>query len=351
MSVKPAKVQFNGGELSPWLEGRTDIAKYDKTAKLCRNFIPLTEGSLKRRGGSRFVAQTPEVSAVTFSVQAKPIDAKILINNLEQNSLDVAVGDTVSYEVSAKGYETISGQVVVGRNTTIEVALISLTERCKLTVEALPYGATVKIAGYERNVYDAVKGEKVPVTVFCDNCTPKSEIFTLDTGLQYTVILMPESDDNCNYGDWGVPLCFVCCSAYGKKMPQKKCFLIRFTHGYLPVIFDADAEGPNDDDVDESLFIYDENDGYNALYCDDNGENHLAVIQRSGELIYYENRDGDILAAFDIGKKNDSICWQTDEENKPAIVYKFYDGYLVNKTVKVQLNGKAVWSMKGRKNG
>ena len=52
MSIKPAKVQFNGGELSPWLEGRTDIAKYDKTAKLCRNFIPMAEGSLKRRGGT-----------------------------------------------------------------------------------------------------------------------------------------------------------------------------------------------------------------------------------------------------------------------------------------------------------
>ena len=54
MSIKPTRMQFNGGELSPWLQGRTDIAKYDKTAKLCRNFIPLVEGSLKRRGGTRF---------------------------------------------------------------------------------------------------------------------------------------------------------------------------------------------------------------------------------------------------------------------------------------------------------
>ena len=53
MSIKPAKVQFSGGELSPWLEGRTDIAKYDKTAKLCRNFIPLGGGGRGRRGGAR----------------------------------------------------------------------------------------------------------------------------------------------------------------------------------------------------------------------------------------------------------------------------------------------------------
>ena len=66
MEMKPAKVQFNGGELSPWLEGRVDFAKYDKTAKLCRNFIPISEGSLKRRGGTRFVAFTPEEETVVL---------------------------------------------------------------------------------------------------------------------------------------------------------------------------------------------------------------------------------------------------------------------------------------------
>lgn len=350
MSVKPAKIQFNGGELSPWLEGRTDIAKYDKTAKLCRNFIPLTEGSLKRRGGSRFVTETPDFSAVTFSVQALPVDAKILINNLELNSLDVALGDTVTYEVSAQGYVTVSGQMTVCRNTTIEVALVSLTERCKLIVDALPLQATVKIAGYERNVYYGVKGEKVPVTVFYDNCTLKSELIQLDTGLHYTIILMSETDQTYNYGDWGVPLCFVACSAYGKKTPQKKCFLVRFSNGYLPIIFDAQADGPKDDDVDENLFIYSDGEGYNSVFCDEDGENHLAVISRCGNLIYYEDDSGQILAAFD-SRENDDESWQIDEENRPAATYKFYDGYLVNKTVKVHYKGKLVWSMKGRKNG
>ena len=346
MSVKPAKVQFNGGELSPWLEGRTDIAKYDKTAKLCRNFIPLTEGSLKRRGGSRFAAETPNVSSVTFSVQATPVDAKILINNLEQNSLNVALGDTVSYEVSASGYETVSGQAVVCRDTTIAVTLVSLAERCKLTVEALPNNAVVKIAGFERNVYNGVKGEKVPVTVFCDNCTLRSELITLDTGLINTIILMPETDENCDYGDWGVPLGFVCCSVYGKSKLQKKCFLIRFTNGYLPIIFDVDDEGPQADDVDESLFIFDEDDGYNAVFCDADGENHLAVISQCGNLIYYENLSGDISAAFDVRENAEQFG-----EKLFTVTDKSYDGYLVNKTIKVHLNGKFVWSMKGRKNG
>ena len=153
MSVKPAKIQFNGGELSPWLAGRIDIAKYDKTARLCRNFIPLIEGSLKRRGGSRFVAETPETSEVTFTIQTVPFDAKVLINGMVLNSLKVACGDMVNYEVSADGYETVSGQICVTKKMSLNVVLVSMTERFVLTVDAVPDDAVVKIAGCERNVY------------------------------------------------------------------------------------------------------------------------------------------------------------------------------------------------------
>ena len=95
MSRKPVRVQFNGGELSPWLYGRADIAKFDKTAKLCRNFIPMTEGCLKRRGALRFVAETlPDVDVI-FKIKAYPVEAKVFINNIEQKSVSVARGEVV----------------------------------------------------------------------------------------------------------------------------------------------------------------------------------------------------------------------------------------------------------------
>ncbi len=350
MSVKPAKIQFNGGELSPWLEGRTDIAKYDKTAKLCRNFIPLTEGSMKRRGGSRFVAQTPEATAVVFSIQTVPVDAEVLINGTALNTLEVALGDTVNYEVSARGYVTASGQITVTKDITLNVVLVSLTKRCRLSIEALPMQAVVKIAGYERNIYYGVKGENVPVTVYCDNCSFRSEVIKLDTGLHYAIILEPETDDSCSYGDWGVPLCFVSCSAYGHNALRKKCFLIKFTNGYLPIIFDAEADGPGAEDVDENLFIYNTTDGYNAVFCAAAGGNYLAVICYDKKMIYYRDLAGNILAVFKT-EKNGCQTWALDDDSKPATVYKFYDGYLVNKTIKVHYKGNLVWSMKGRKNG
>lgn len=350
MSVKPAKIQFNGGELSPWLEGRTDIAKYDKTAKLCRNFIPLTEGSLKRRGGSRFVAETPETTAAVFSIQTSPVDAKILINGMMQNSLEVALGDTVNYEVSAQGYVTASGQVKVTKNITLDVVLVSLAKRYTLSIETTPVNAVVKIAGYERNTYDGIKGEEVPVVVYCDNYTLKSETIKLDTELDYTISLTAETDDICSYGDWGDPLCFVSCSAYGHDKLQKKCLLIRFTNGYLPVLFDADSDAPDASDVDENLFIYEATDQYNAVFYSATGENCLAVIHRNEQMIYYHDLEGNILAVFEV-KKDGCPIWQIDKEKQPATCYKFYDGYLVNKTIKVHYKGNLIWSMKGRNNG
>lgn len=47
---------FNSGELSPRLEGRTDIAKYGSGMKTCEGFIPVIQGPAVRRGGWRYVA-------------------------------------------------------------------------------------------------------------------------------------------------------------------------------------------------------------------------------------------------------------------------------------------------------
>jgi hypothetical protein len=47
---------FNAGELSPRLHARTDFAKYRNGLEICENLIPLGEGGLMRRSGTRYVA-------------------------------------------------------------------------------------------------------------------------------------------------------------------------------------------------------------------------------------------------------------------------------------------------------
>lgn len=48
------KYNFNGGELSPLLDGRVDFPKYVSGAKLLQNFIPTIYGPMIRRSGTHF---------------------------------------------------------------------------------------------------------------------------------------------------------------------------------------------------------------------------------------------------------------------------------------------------------
>lgn len=68
-SVNPIYESFNGGELSPILEGRVDFAKYKKGLKSCENFIPLVQGPLTRRPGTTFTAEVKDSSKKTLLVE------------------------------------------------------------------------------------------------------------------------------------------------------------------------------------------------------------------------------------------------------------------------------------------
>lgn len=60
--ASPIRSTFNAGELSPQMDGRTDIAKYNNGCKRCENFIPAVQGPAVRRPGTRFVAEVKDSS-------------------------------------------------------------------------------------------------------------------------------------------------------------------------------------------------------------------------------------------------------------------------------------------------
>lgn len=78
--VAPLLSNFNAGELSPYIEGRPDLAKYSNGGLRVRNFIPTVQGPLKRRMGSRFVAETADSNRRSWLVrfQFSQTDAFIL---------------------------------------------------------------------------------------------------------------------------------------------------------------------------------------------------------------------------------------------------------------------------------
>lgn len=55
----PAILSLNAGELSPRLDGRTDLEKYSKGCRTLRNFLPLVQGGVTKRVGTRFLMEAP----------------------------------------------------------------------------------------------------------------------------------------------------------------------------------------------------------------------------------------------------------------------------------------------------
>lgn len=71
--VVPAWNSFNAGELSPFMDGRTDQEKYFSGTKSQLNFIPRITGPTARRGGTRYIGNTKNNGAIdlrTFEFSA-----------------------------------------------------------------------------------------------------------------------------------------------------------------------------------------------------------------------------------------------------------------------------------------
>ena len=56
---------FNGGEWSPLAFGRYDLAKYKNALSKCLNFVPLAQGGLTRRPGTRYVVPVKNSASPT----------------------------------------------------------------------------------------------------------------------------------------------------------------------------------------------------------------------------------------------------------------------------------------------
>jgi len=350
MSQKAAKIQFNGGELSPWLSGRVDIAKYHQTSKLCRNFIPLTEGALKRRGGTRFVGKTPDVSDLSVLITAVPEEADIYINGIKQNSLTVAAGDTIFYEVKAKGYVSLSGKLTVTQSITLVVELVAEGERKKLQIVSSTTGATIKIAGFERSTYWGIKGEKVVYLVFKDGYKMHRGEVVLDSDKTITVALEEDVAEEVSYGTWGDLTGFAGASVYGDLEAKKKCFLFKFSTGYLPVLFDGLKTAPDATDVDETLFVTTAQSGYNSFCLYGQNQKKLAVVKRNNQGVFYNDLVGNVFVGFDFYSLK-FAGWPVDEKNNFITLYNAYDAVLSGDVIKIYFNGNLVWTLRGRNNG
>jgi len=67
--VSPMQTAFNAGELSPYLAGRPDVAKYAAGCQTMEGWIPMVEGTAITRPGTRFVAEVKNSAHRTWLVR------------------------------------------------------------------------------------------------------------------------------------------------------------------------------------------------------------------------------------------------------------------------------------------
>lgn len=186
LAIKPALTQFNGGEISPHLEGRFDWDKYAYSAKVCKNFIPQIEGGLKRRGGSHFVSLSRQPKVVTFYIKVNFSDNPSVIPDVtidmgengkivyqtQSNSIveskfpySAPEGTLIEYVVYAEGYGVGKGSFEVEEGFVSEVSLTKITDGATLKVETDPVGGIVYINGIKTDELFVPKNTDIDVTV------------------------------------------------------------------------------------------------------------------------------------------------------------------------------------------
>ena len=69
--VSISQPSLSGGEISPNLYSRTDLARWPVSLKLMRNFISLPYGGAKNRSGTRFIAEVKDSSSFTRLIPFK----------------------------------------------------------------------------------------------------------------------------------------------------------------------------------------------------------------------------------------------------------------------------------------
>lgn len=109
-AANPGQWNFNGGELSPTIEGRVDINKYSNGCSVMRGFIPLVQGPARRRSGTRFVAEVKNSANRTWLVPFEFSDAaafQIEFGDLylrfytNHGVVETAPGSGIPYEIAA----------------------------------------------------------------------------------------------------------------------------------------------------------------------------------------------------------------------------------------------------------
>ena len=107
MKSSPIQTAFNGGELTPMLAGRVDIAKYTNGCKRMEGWLPLVQGPAITRPGTPFVAEVKTSAQRTWLLRFEfSIEDSYILEFGHQyirfyfNHAQVVTGPSTPYEIA-----------------------------------------------------------------------------------------------------------------------------------------------------------------------------------------------------------------------------------------------------------
>lgn len=139
------------------------------------------------------LVKIPEETA-TLTINTIPEGCTVKIDGLVRNSITVAKGTSVLWEVSKEGYSTKGGREEVNDTHSITVTLDAVApDKVTFTINVIsPTNAVVTINGNKTNSVVVDKGSEVSWSVEAPHCTPQSGTQVVNENTTKNITLLSE---------------------------------------------------------------------------------------------------------------------------------------------------------------
>lgn len=178
--IKELKGTFVGGQVSPELQNRIDLEKFNTFLKEAKNTQIKPEGGISNRAGTVFVGVANDLTyKLTINVN---VSATIIINGEvftgTTKSINIDKNSSYTYEVGAVGYAVQSGSGVLDSNKTINITLVADANNYTYTITNTQ-SATITINGAEQSSITESAGTLIEWSVAKTGYTTQSGKFLL----------------------------------------------------------------------------------------------------------------------------------------------------------------------------
>ena len=194
--LKELKGSFVGGQVSPELQDRIDLEKFNTFLKEAKNTKIKPEGGISNRAGTVFIGVAKDATfRLTINVN---VSATIIINGIEYTgvttkSVDLPINTPYTYSVGAVGYEGKSGSGTISQNEIIDVELEPSVTTYTFTINN-SQGATITINGTERSTITENSGTEIVWKVELEGYKTQQGTFILTEDKTLDITLLEEVD-------------------------------------------------------------------------------------------------------------------------------------------------------------